>query len=171
MENYYVDFQCHYKNDGSYCIKELCILQDTDEIKQFLFKPPHDYDELDVERKRSEFWNVKNKHGLSWNSGVDEPVALTWLIIDKKRVTIYCKGDQKKKTIQNQFEQASIINVENLGCPSFKELEKTYNNCKEKCKFHNTFNFDCAKNNALMLKKWIVNTEKNCKETENYDDW
>jgi hypothetical protein len=152
---YYFDCQCfrvHDEPENTFIIKEACIIKGNN-IISFLFKPTKSFHDLDKRSKESVRWLSTNLHGLSWNSGRDSLEDFKKEIKNEKGITVYVKGYEKKSLLKKFFDKIAVIDLEDLGCPSLKVLERT-TKMEHPCKFHNNYRFKCAVINALMIRQW-----------------
>uniref|UniRef100_A0A1B6C339 Uncharacterized protein n=1 Tax=Clastoptera arizonana TaxID=38151 RepID=A0A1B6C339_9HEMI len=87
-----VDFHS-FKNDSSYVVKELSVVNVGDlTSRHFLFKPPGE----DKDVKTSD-WLTRNIHGLLWDAGDLEYSELRDVVTRNtfNSEYIYCKGEEK----------------------------------------------------------------------------
>ncbi|KAK0165646.1 hypothetical protein PV328_004148 [Microctonus aethiopoides] len=121
-----------------------------------LFKPPFKWDELPKQYKTMHLWLTRNYHGILWDAGEIPYDKLNDVlhIILKGVGYIYVKGLEKKKWLSDIIKESkTIINLENLGCPSMKNNEIT------SCPYHeyrkSSIMSHCALENVKQLKCWI----------------
>ncbi|KAK0169638.1 hypothetical protein PV328_011774 [Microctonus aethiopoides] len=122
-------------------------------VTRMVFKSPFNWDELPKHYKSMNLWVMRNYHGILWDAGDIPYNKLNDVpdIILKDGAYIYVKGSEKKQWLSDIIRGSkTIINLENLGCPSMKNIEIT------SCHYHeyrkSNLIYHCALENVKQLK-------------------
>lgn len=150
------------KND-KYWIKELCILKSRESffVKSiFVFRPPHDWNELSDRLKRINKYSESYLHQLAWEEGTtdysDMKRILKYQTEDSKY--IFCKGQEKCELITKILER-DVVDL-TFESPSFRNMETTR---VTECFYRNHNNDFCAYINAHKLLDFVKGKKrKNC---------
>ena len=158
---YVVDFQAYKLTANEYAVKELAIIPLGGEAKQYIFKPPCDWDDLSANQQRENEWLRETILFVDWNDG-DYPYdkiesLLQELLSDAK--TIYIKGEEKAKWLKRYVNNVQEIDHK---CPSinslhFEDLLDNYNRkytvreyfCKFRADKYRAFRI------VTLLERWI----------------
>lgn len=147
------------KNSSNFIIKELTIVDtQTGSTSWFLFKPPPS---LDLSRKRENIWLSNNYIGLSWNDGYVSYKDVNKILHENlnRFSKILVKGIQKVQFLQSRGVIPTIINMDTLNCPSFKNNIFWNKFTKHPCLHHantisSSLSFICSRDHALKLYQW-----------------
>lgn len=148
-----VDVQGFHLTDKSFVAKEVavCSLEDG-RTAHFLLQPPLNT----CPDFRSQWYVETYCHGIDWDKGFvpydNLKDVLSSVIGCEYRV--YCKGLDKCRFFENLL-QRHITNLDTLTCPKLAKLRE----CEVKCLFHNGQYFNCALQNVLVLRLWIMTHE------------
>lgn len=128
------------------------------DVENFLFAPPYPWQCLPEKFKNANHWVVCNLHGIPWEAG---DIAYNQLhnILNSKlqnATYIFVKGLEKKEWFKRNLRLSpNIINLEDIGCPSLKNLRVSA------CVFFNYHrrvkreHHHCATENVRKLKIWF----------------
>ena len=137
------------KND--FYVKELAFFNPaTSECWVGTFKPP--FDKKCLKGSYSATMVAKESHGLKWEDGT-YPYSLAFTLISHygSNYRLFAKGRDKCLWFQ-QFTTSTVSDLDQLGCPSFQELDL---GCR--CPYHNTMNNSCALDKSVRLGRYYVN--------------
>lgn len=149
-----LDIQGFRGPKNQFIVKELALLQQGHHY-HFILLPPFNFKELPADLKRQSQWLYQNYHGLLWDGGFTEFRKVKhYLRSVIQHTTVYVKGTEKSQwlraLLQNEND-VEVINVEDIGCPSFKELKQLHPN-SVKCLSHSKC---CALQNVYMLNSFL----------------
>jgi hypothetical protein len=147
---YTLAFQGFY-NEGL-IIKEIALVHvnSGNVVQHLLFKTtPGLFNSLSEKFKRTNRWLTNSFHGISWCSGFAELKDL-----NLPSGTIFVKGKEIKKLMENMNSDANIINLEDCGCN--ERLEDLSLTCRS-CNYHKFETLKCAVNGAKALAQWLRN--------------
>lgn len=141
-----IDFE-GYKVNNYFIIKEFSYFDfNTKRSQNFFVKSPT------IVKSFQTYWVYKNIHLIPLRFG-DTPFHFIRNLINRFQ-TILVKGQDKKFFIQKLNKDATVINIESLGCPKYKEDI----NSSSYCNFHNINYFrHCAFKKLNYFKHWIYN--------------
>lgn len=157
MVFYVCDIQFFRNNDKSIILKSLsCTKLFNDEvIDHFIFKPPFDFNDLNLTR-RAEARHVSTfYHHINWNEGFIPYNDMIELVRSyfANATEILVKGDEKGKFLNSILRRNVCYNVEQLNCPNLKELKVA----------HTLFSKPPVSTlNVIVLKKWMLELYQNC---------
>ncbi|KAF2888694.1 hypothetical protein ILUMI_17480 [Ignelater luminosus] len=149
----FLDLQGFRGDDETFIPKEVAIIsEDGYEFAHFLLKPPYLVQSLSSCRRSEVLYMENHFHGIAWQSGqINFEDFQTELIhLSKNFKTIYIKGDEKRKVLS--FLEKSVINLEDLGCPSLAKLKQKF--VAVQCLNHNIEPPVCAIENMIILSEW-----------------
>jgi hypothetical protein len=147
-----VDFQCLLANK-QHVIKELAVTQiDSPYSSHWIFTselPGGNSKEISTNR-----WLTRRYHGLQPEYGEVDYTLLPKILQEStsRYSFLLVKGVEKQRILQRLLPSAQIYNMEVIHCPRFKDIKHLTN---EKCIFHGSTNFVCAKTQAMSLKTWF----------------
>jgi hypothetical protein len=162
-----LDIQGFGRFSDKFILKELAAIsiQVPDEnvlsITRLLFKPPCSWVTLPRECKNLNTWLTRNYHGIPWNVGeiphkdVDKVVKK---VADDARY-ICVKGLEKKRWVEKILNDESkfVIDLEELGCPSFRVLQYESRVIHWHGDDHgNLARYRCAFENVQRMKSWYM---------------
>lgn len=158
MAEIFVELLYFYDSDNNIIPKELaCLTGDGCQLERHLFKQPFDLNILSEKQQNTAAWLSKKYHGLKWTSG--ETSLECFSTIFKKCCsdysTIYSKGLEKCKFLESVLNRR-VENVEDIGCPSFKQLKHACDS-ELKCFDHAFKSANCATTNVYRLMSWYNN--------------
>lgn len=151
-----IDVQGFKDNRNLFIVKEVAILHNLEEYQQFLIRPPYDFSYLSEKEQKQSIWIQKNHHGIAWNRGSVKYASVKTFLRDNisTQTKVFVKGHEKKQWIKSILgEKGLLINVEELGCNSFRNLKKEYS-AVNRCVSHSGC---CALENVFLLKRYIEN--------------
>lgn len=158
-----IDIQGFKGNNNEFIVKELAILIDEYICYNFIIKEPYDFFKLMPHMQRQAKWLTKNHHGLHWANGTSTLSNVRKFLEENlyEQHTIFIvKGVEKKqwiaKYILNGKNAYHVLNVEDFGCASFKNLYKQCHDLKP-CNHHQQNNYLRNKVCALVNVKLIYN--------------
>lgn len=128
MENTFVaDIQFFRGNDKEIIVKSFSFskLFDADIVQHFVFKPPYEFQKLNLLRRREAAIVTLNYHHLEWDDGFieyDQAVNIIRSCLCKA-TEIIVKGLEKEKYLNSILPYKTCYNIENLNCPNFKSLK------------------------------------------------
>ena len=150
---YVVDLQGFQRPINEFVVKELAITSLYYDVPPivFLFGPPIPWSDLPAKYKSVNLWLERNYHYLPWSAGElsynDVGNVLRSALHDAS--TVYTKGEQKKKWLQ-QFG----FNVRDIvDCPSLQELYPK--RVTKSCPYHYEYETNCALRHVQLLKKYL----------------
>jgi hypothetical protein len=154
-----IDFQGFKSSTNEFIVKELALISiDSQVYELYLFKPPCDFMDLPRCLHKQIAWLERHHHGIFWSYGVREYKELGDVFANIQiKGNVYVKGKEKQRfviSLLSNFE-VKVINLEDLGCPSLKELKSSFYDVElmKPCTFnHNGLN--CAYVNAQALLQW-----------------
>ena len=167
----FVDYQCFSFGKRLFFIKELAILNDQIPIiYDFLFEPPQNTKQVAQIHQKHFDWLSRQLLGFKCTEG-DTPHEnlsdiLTKITTSEER--IYVKGLQKKKILGKLLPTKLIINIEDLHCPSLRELQRRYEN--EACGKHLYDDASCSLRNVRNLVAWYNEHGANTKMLDEHDE-
>lgn len=152
MENTLVaDIQFFRGNNKELIVKSFsfCKLYDEDIVQHFIFKPPFDFYELNLSKRREATHVTLNFHHLEWDDGLVEyqeaiPIIRSCLSHGDE---IFVKGLEKVTFLNSILPRKVCYNIENLDCPNFKVL-KTNKILRAPCS-------PVSSLNVLAMKQWL----------------
>ena len=166
MVEYIVDVQGFYDVDQSFIVKEFAIanLNQEDDIKSVVFKPPCAMSTLSSACKHTNNWLTNNHHGLLWNSGDVDYNEHGKIINDslESAIYVYVKGYEKKKWLSNILkDDKTIIDLIDMDCPAHGKLPTKI--CQKNHVHHlsyhlNLWTLTCALDNVQKLRAWFQTT-------------
>lgn len=146
--------------NNTFTLKELAIISIYSEASpsMFFFKPPYEWDCLDVKYKSQNSWLERDFHGLPWSCGTIPFEEVEWTIEDRlcKAETVYVKGEEKRDWLLKIVPKVQIIDMLDFDCPSLQTLQKT-SAVSLRCDVHTIPNAICAAQNVLILQNWLQN--------------
>lgn len=155
-----VDMQGFKRPHNAFVLKELAIAKEGVTLPiNYVFKPPQtcSWDSLPLKYQRQNEWLTRFHHGIKWDSGREEYENIYSILTQhlKRADDIYVKGEDKKTWLRDFLspyaDQYNITNIEDLDCPSFNELKKTYG-----CNHHiPTSDYSCAVEHVKLLADWM----------------
>lgn len=152
-----IDVQGFKSNNNSFIFKEVAVFNFASGTStSYLLKPPIPWGILEARYKSENTWLARNYHGLQWDSGDTPYHELHSLLahLFTSSATIFVKGLEKRKWLQEEFPETVIINVEDHGCPSLQKLKECFTSTT--C-LHHTIPFaSCAIENVLLIKSWLI---------------
>jgi hypothetical protein len=148
---YTVAVQAFYDGSGSVSIKEIALVhvESNHLVQHLIIKPPLAcFDSLPEKFQKTNHWLINFFHGIPWRSGFADPID-----IHLPKGLLFVKGRQLQKLLQNMCTDATIVDIEALGCDTkIEDLLSTRNSC---CNWH-TFNTKrCASVAAHALAQWV----------------
>lgn len=168
-----LDIQGFRGEENQFIFKELSAVSvNCEAFYNFLFKPPDNRVKFAADVQRTNSWLTKNHHGLEYTQGVvlyEELSAVLQQLMSNVH-TVYVKGEEKRKEILKILTHPNIINIEELGCPSVKQLCETY--CESACLWHKSKSFICATRNVKNILCWYNehNRPQDMSESNNDDE-
>lgn len=160
-----VDIQ-GFQATNKFIVKEFSIVKidssplsefSRDDVECLLFEPPYPWLNLPPKFKSSNLWLVRNHHGIPWSAG-DIPYDQLEEQLNNRLMNatyIFVKGIQKKMWLEQNLQLSStIINLQDIGCPTLKTLRVST------CIFFNYHrhvpNHHCAAENGRQLRMWFL---------------
>ena len=70
MPTIYIDFEAFQHKDGTFQLKELCIMENPTSYLSYIFRPEHDWNEYDEESHKTFLYQFRLLHHLHWEEGV-----------------------------------------------------------------------------------------------------
>lgn len=145
-----VDIQGFQLTDKSFVAKEVavCTLH-SGQIAHFVLQPPaNTYPDF-----KSQWYLQSYHHGVDWNVGFMPYENLKTVLQDiiSEGDSVLCKGLEKCVFLQNLL-QRHITNMDTMACPKLTKLREN----KVKCVFHSGDHFNCALQNVMVLRLWIM---------------
>lgn len=150
-----IDFQGFRGAENVFIFKEIAALTvNCETFYTFLFSPPTEKNSLPQEIQHQNTWLANNHHGLEYDRGFTSYEELYNILHDllSDFQTVYVKGREKRNEILKVFDHQNIINIEDLGCPSIKQLSENY--CSTACLWHKNRNSTCATLNVKNIRFW-----------------
>jgi len=153
------DAQFLRNKNGKLIIKEFSIYFPgfrQDSCAVVTFAPPYEKEQLPHSVITQNEFVTSNFHGLEWNDG-ECGYKYVSDILNKATQdfsAIYVKGTEKTKVLQSLLPDLKVVNIEELGCPSFKKLPLFDAPCQNE--IHTKFpQYCCAVKNAKCLSIWL----------------
>lgn len=122
-----------------------CKLFGEDIVQHFIFKPPFEFQELNLIRRRGAAHVTMNYHHMGWND-VEHRYKIMF-------IQILVKGLEKANYLNSILPRKLCYNVENLDCPNFK-IMKTSFSYKNPCS-------PVSSLNVVIMKEWPRNLLEN----------
>lgn len=136
-----IEFQSFIGNSNEFIVKELVIMDlATNMLNYFLFKPPHDYNNLFNKAKKTNKWLTYYFHNITWDEGFTQYEELDNIMNHycKQFDIIYTTG-LKKALFISRYSRGTVINYlisknfhYNTGgglCNSVKNEKHKLRNC------------------------------------------
>lgn len=144
---------------NQFIVKELAIMSTDGQMYEFqLFQPPCHFNQLSEDVQKQVHFLEKQFHGLFWSSGF-QPYSNLKDILRNMKLTgvVYVKGVEKSLFVSELLHgfKVSVINIEDIGCPSLSVLKKHLQPYTLKpCAFsHDSKN--CAYINVNAILQWF----------------
>jgi len=121
-----IDVQGFFDNNNNFILKEIGIVfeKDPNLNNSFLIEPPYDFTLLNTKSRKTAIWLTNTHHKIFWNDGENSfPQTRKYLRTITSGKQIICKGVEKKRFLQTFFGSRQLINVEEMGCPSFNKFK------------------------------------------------
>lgn len=156
MDVAFVDLQGFRGENKQFIPKEVAVISaDGNNLAIFILKPPENYAKQSYNVKKSIKYLENKHHGLAWTSG---SVNFEEFHTEVARILenfekVYVKGQEKKEVLS--FLNKTVVNLEDLECPSLKVLKKR--TVAVRCLNHNIREPFCALENVLILSDWWRN--------------
>lgn len=124
------------------------------------FKPPFPEHLLSTEEVHQNKWITNNLHKLAWNSGqfyyTDLKDVIKYIKIDNRNAEYFAKGCEKVQ-ILTALLGIPFTNLDNLGCPSIKHLDRGN---QTRCDAYPNLHFHpgihhCAQKKAKAYYDWL----------------
>ena len=151
-----IDVLAFKQSSNRAIFKEVAVLSleaDT-QPNVFLYKPPFSWEVLPAEYKSSNNWLEKNSYGLCWEWG-DIPYERLRETLERSlngSQTIFCKGSEKKKWLQELLPTKYVYNIEKINCPPLRKLPSIKH---FSCSNHMWEEATCAARNVHLLREWF----------------
>ena len=157
-----IDFEAYFcKVEKSLVLKEICFFNPiTREYKNFIIETP-EYCYTGENQSQTK-WAAKYLHFIPYsfmNTTYDrflEVVNITRLMCKR----IITKGFEKSSYLQDLFK-IETINLENYNCPSYRELNSTFQGNRIHCIYHSSKikSWHCSVFKAHLLANFMKNCE------------
>lgn len=126
-------------------------------VRVATFAPPYEKEWLPHEVIAQNNFITNNFHGLEWNDGehaFKDMSNILWSMTHKLSL-LYVKGTEKSKILQTLLPHLQVVNIEDLGCPSFDRLPLFNAPCENEihCMFRS---YLCASKQAKRLGLWLI---------------
>lgn len=126
MNTYVVDIQYFRGNSKNLILKSFAYAKLFDSaIEHFVFKPPHNFEDLNLVRKYEARHVTKNYHKLQWDDGFIDysyiPLVLRSVLRQADEVLV--KGSEKVQYLNYILRRNVCFNVEDLDCPKLSTLK------------------------------------------------
>lgn len=151
----FIDFQGFVIDRKSFIIKELSVLNNEELAPEhYLFKPPQDIPTLPHCYQLHTNWLTRNFHGLDWSGGFEVYEELQEILLNSTQLVerIYVKGKEKQRYLSKKLLDKTIVNLEDLGCPSLDSLSNSFKAFP--CDNHLIRNTKCSLKNVQNLLSW-----------------
>lgn len=163
-----VEIQGFRDENKKFFAKEVAVTcVDSDWIGHWIIKPPHTFSKLQSEIRKQNNWLTQYYHGIEWYEGdscikgVEHSLRE---ICRGKTYTVYTRGHEKAKYLEEVLSRR-ITNLEEWDCcPSFRDLP-TGVQC---CSLHAStrkHGFRCALQQAMSLREWLREDKRKGKES------
>lgn len=149
-----VDLQGFKNQNNEFILKELVI--GTQEHTQiFLVKPPYPFSFLTLEERKQVWWIERNR-GYRWSEGYIDYREFQRLIKPYlAQRTIYVKGEEKVKWVQELCDHKDVFDITCKGIPNLNTLASLY--CKDMFSFNCFTHMKyCALKNVICIRKWCL---------------
>lgn len=152
MNSVILDLQGFKITNNIFICKEISVVDIQSGLcKTATFKPPFPWSDLDEKSKRTARWLTKYHHNLQWYSGdiayLDVENHIQGLL-DNQIDKVYVKGSEKMVWLQ-KIIHIKIINLEELNCPSLRELQV------EDAIVCHPHILNCVTRNVKILRQWF----------------
>lgn len=155
--DYVIDIQGFRDFEDHFLLKEAAVIAiDHHYVGHWIVAPPHSFKDLGIKARSQNNWLSCYFHGLEWFDGYVPYKQIGTILREVTRTAqrIYTRGREKADFIQ-ELTARQVINLEDVSCPSFKQLPDDRSYC-----FHHGVTkggiYVCALNNAMKLKLWIL---------------
>lgn len=156
--SFIVDIQGFHGKYGEFLPKEVAVLGlDYNVIAHWIIKAPYPFSELEAGFSKANTYLSCYEHGLEWFDGTAdlEDVYISLRDVARRSLQIYVWGSTNQKLLEKVLSR-SVTNLQELNCPSFKNLPYTnIHSC-----FHHTCIKEfmvCALSFAYKLRNWLKN--------------
>lgn len=151
-----IDIQGFHGKNGEFLPKEIAVVGvDYTVDAHWIIKPPYRFCELGYAFSTANTYLSCHEHGIEWFDGESnlEDVYKTLRDVARRALQIYAWGSTNQKLLQ-QVLSRRVINLQDLHCPSYKNLPYTNSHS---C-FHHTCIKEfmvCALSFAYKLRNWL----------------
>jgi hypothetical protein len=129
---FFIEFEAFQHGNEDFHIKELCLMDAAKPMRQlhYIYRPPHQWESLSLEHKRTYNYQSRMLHRMSWNEGytrfcteclrrdVDQ-----WMNGNTHRTSIiYVLGQQKVDYLQRLLPNCNIVNYQTAFNVTLKDL-------------------------------------------------
>lgn len=167
--NLIVDVQFFLGGEGVYVPKEVALLTlNENYLAHWIVAPPYDAEKLEDNVKKTNKWLTRNHLGLDWHdAGISRKALVKNLQAIARDVdTIYVRGADKVAFLKNIISR-DIVNLETReDCPTFSSLAPSDVYCVQHSLKKSHTSFNCALNNAIRLRKWLILNADKCRDVE-----
>lgn len=153
-----IDMQGFKGDFNNFIVKELAVSLSEAENYNYFIKSPFAFNKLSTSLQKQSKWLTKNYHKIGWDYGNDELENVVKFLKTNtlNADLIYVKGEEKLKWISEILNTNIVIeNIENINCPNFKSLYKTYHSIINKTKCIHSHN--CSLKNVICLRNFLKN--------------
>lgn len=151
-----IDVQGFKDDFNKFIVKELAVSLSETENYNYFIASPFDFNKLSPSLQKQSKWLTKNFHKIAWTYGSEnlKNVLKSIQISTSTADLIYVKGIEKQKWVSELLKTNIIIeNIENIDCPNFTILYKTYQSIIDKSTcIHST---NCALKNVICLRNFL----------------
>lgn len=150
-----LDIQGFRGDADQFIFKELAAVSvNCESAYSFLFKPPSEQVTLSTKARNTNTWLSKVHHGLEYDDGLVPYEELQGILqqLLSATTTVYVKGSVKRNDLLKIVAHPDIKNIEDLGCPSIRQLHEDY--CATACMWHKHKTSICASRNVKNILLW-----------------
>jgi len=122
-----INVQGFFDNNHSYILKEIGIVfgKEPNLNNSFLIEPPYDITLLNKKSRKTAIKLTNIHHNIFWNDGENNFLQTQkYLRTITSGKQIICKGVEKKRFQQTFFGSRQLVNIEEMGCPSFNRFKE-----------------------------------------------
>lgn len=129
---YFIDFEAFQHADGTFHLKELCIMENLTNFLYYVFRPEQDWHTFDEDAKKTFVYQFRRLHRLHWEEGVTRycPSCISHHIThkfprwhDAVFMVLDNPNGPKIGYLKTQFPQLNIVHAYNATFKTLPDVE------------------------------------------------